>query len=170
MILDLSSHTYGFCFIIFLPSTSKTIPGSFKMGFGSSSRSLASSLFWPILISNFVLSALSISNLGLISSMVGWLLNQKHNVHRYLINAPGTPFSLNFEPAHLWVDQGHTSNGVAGYGFFLGLFGMIVAWRIRKATVCSHSPMLPIDLTCTSNLQNSSQLFLSFSFLLCSSP
>jgi hypothetical protein len=125
------------------------------MGFGSSNRSATSSLFWPVLISNFVLSALSISNLGLISSMVGWLLDQKHNVHHYLINAPGTPFFLNFEPAHLWVDQGHTSNGVAGYGFFLGLFGMIVAWRIRKATVGRRPPIFIIDLTHSSNLQNS---------------
>jgi hypothetical protein len=98
---------------------------------------LASSLFWPLLISNFVLSALSIANLGLISSMVGFLLDQKHNVHSYRIDWPGTPFDLNVEPAHLWTDQGHTSNGVAGYGFFLGLFGMIVAWRVRKSTV-SH--------------------------------
>jgi hypothetical protein len=116
------------------------------MGFASSNRGSASSLFWPILTSNFVLSALSISNLGLISSMVGWLLDQKHNVHHYLINAPGLPFFLNFEPAHLWVDQGHTSNGVAGYGFFLGLFGVIVAWRIRKASVGNHFPSHTINL------------------------
>jgi hypothetical protein len=100
-------------------------------------RNPASSLFWPILVSNIVLSALSIANLGLISAMVAFLLDQKHNVHHYLISSPGLPFFLNVEPAHLWVDQGHTSNGVAGYGFFLGMFGMSVAWRTRKATV-SH--------------------------------
>ncbi|KAH3920367.1 hypothetical protein HBI56_069140 [Parastagonospora nodorum] len=94
----------------------------------------ASSLFWPVLISNFFLSALSIANLGIISSMVAFLLDQKHNVQRYEITSPGLPFFLNVEPAHLWVDQGHTSNGVAGYGFFLGLFGMFVAWRVRRAT------------------------------------
>jgi hypothetical protein len=98
-------------------------------------RTPASSLFWPLLISNFILSALSIANLGLISSMVAFLLDQKHNVHNYQIDWPGTSFDLNVEPAHLWTDQGHTSNGVAGYGFFLGLFGMIVAWRVRKSTV-----------------------------------
>ncbi|KAH7065677.1 hypothetical protein BKA63DRAFT_161959 [Paraphoma chrysanthemicola] len=92
------------------------------------------SLFWPLLISNFVLSALSIANLGLISSMVGFLLDQKHNVHSYQVDYEGGPFNLNVEPANLWVDQGHESNGVAGYGFFLGLFGMFVAWRTRKST------------------------------------
>ncbi|KAH7392408.1 hypothetical protein DE146DRAFT_766681 [Phaeosphaeria sp. MPI-PUGE-AT-0046c] len=94
----------------------------------------ASSLFWPLLISNFALSALSIANLGLISSMVAFLLDQKHNVGSYEIDWSGTKFNLNVEPANLWVDQGHTSNGVAGYGFFLGLFGMFVAWRVRKST------------------------------------
>jgi hypothetical protein len=99
----------------------------------------ASSLFWPLLISNFVLSALSIANLGLISSMVGWLLDQKHNVHTFRIDWPGNAFDLNVEPANLWVDQGHTSNGVAGYGFFLGLFGMFVAWRTRRSTVGTYT-------------------------------
>ncbi|KAF2820512.1 hypothetical protein CC86DRAFT_374220 [Ophiobolus disseminans] len=91
------------------------------------------SLFWPLFASNFVLSALSIANLGLISSMVAFLLGQKHKVHSYRVDWPGAAFDLNVEPAHLWVDHGHTSNGVAGYGFFLGLFGMIVAWRVRKS-------------------------------------
>ena len=86
-------------------------------------------------MSNFLMSALSIANLGLISSMVAFLLDQKHNVERYEVISPGLPFFLSVEPAHLWVDQGHTSNGVAGYGFFLGLFGMFVAWRMRRATV-----------------------------------
>jgi hypothetical protein len=40
---------------------------------------------------------------------------------------------LNVEPKNLWVDQGHESNGAAGYGFFVGLFGMVTAWRMRNA-------------------------------------
>ncbi|KAL5115450.1 hypothetical protein ACEQ8H_006672 [Pleosporales sp. CAS-2024a] len=96
-------------------------------------RNPAAFLFWPILVSNIVLSALSIANLGLISSMVGFLLDQKHHVHSYEVNSPGLTFSISVEPAHLWVNQGHTSNGVAGYGFFLGLFGIFVAWRVRRA-------------------------------------
>lgn len=56
------------------------------------------------------------------------------NVGTYQVNWPGRPghIQLKVEPEHLWVDQGHTSNGVAGYGFFLGLFGVYVAWRQRK--------------------------------------
>lgn len=99
----------------------------------SSGASAASSLFWPIFLSFAMLSALSIAELGLISSMVGWLLDQKHHVHSFQIDWPASSFALNVEPEHLWVNQGHESNGVAGYGFFLGLFGMLTAWRLRKA-------------------------------------
>jgi hypothetical protein len=113
----------------------------------------ASSLFWPLFASNFILSALSIANLGLISSMVGFLLDQKHNVHSYRINWPATAFDLNVEPAHMWTDQGHTSNGVAGYGFFLGLLGMFIAWRVRRSAVrqllfyTSVEPLPHADIT-----------------------
>ncbi|KAF2251630.1 hypothetical protein BU26DRAFT_529053 [Trematosphaeria pertusa] len=88
--------------------------------------------FLPIFLSSALLSALSISNLGLISSMVGFLHKQKDDIGTYQINWPGNTVQLVVEPQHLWVDQGHTSNGVAGYGFFLGLFGLYVAWRQRK--------------------------------------
>jgi hypothetical protein len=97
-------------------------------------------MFWPLFLSNLLLSALSIANLGLISSMVGFLHEQKDNVHSYEVAWPEGTVKLNVEPAHLWTDQGHASNGVAGYGFFLGLFGMYVAWRQRRGTntkVCS---------------------------------
>jgi hypothetical protein len=88
--------------------------------------------FLPIFASNALLSALSISNLGLISSMVGFLHDQKDHVGAYQVNWPGNTVQLKVEPKHLWVDQGHESNGVAGYGFFLGLFGLYVAWRQRR--------------------------------------
>lgn len=65
--------------------------------------------------------------------MVAWLLDQKHNIHSFQIDWPASSFALNVEPEHLWTNHGHESNGVAGYGFFLGLFGMITAWRLRKA-------------------------------------
>ncbi|KAF2464323.1 uncharacterized protein BDR25DRAFT_243041 [Lindgomyces ingoldianus] len=86
----------------------------------------------PIFLSNALLSALSIANLGLISSMVGFLHDQKDNVGTYRVDWPGETVQLKVLPKHLWVDQGHTSNGVAGYGFFLGLFGLYVAWRQRR--------------------------------------
>ena len=88
--------------------------------------------FIPIFASCFVLSALGISNLGLITSMVGFLIDQKHNTKYYLINWPNNPVWLGTDPKGLLVDQGHTSNGLAGYCFFLGLWGMIVAWRQRN--------------------------------------
>jgi hypothetical protein len=91
-------------------------------------------MFWPLFLSNLLLSALSIANLGLISSMVGFLHDQKDNVHSYEVAWPEGTVKLNVEPACLWTDQGHASNGVAGYGFFLGLFGMYVAWRQRRQT------------------------------------
>jgi hypothetical protein len=91
-----------------------------------------SNVFWPLFLSNLLLSALSIANLGLISSMVGFLHVQKENVHSYDVAWPAGTVKLNVEPARLWTDQGHASNGVAGYGFFLGLFGMYVAWRQRR--------------------------------------
>lgn len=84
-----------------------------------------------IALSSALLSAASISELGLISSMVGFLHDQKDNVHTYQINWE-PPVQLVVEPKHLWTDQGHTSNGVAGYGFFLGLFGLFVAWKVRR--------------------------------------
>lgn len=93
----------------------------------------SSGMFLPMFAANFLLSALSITNLGLISSMVGWLLDQKHHVHFYVVGQPTNQYELNVLPKNLWVDQGHESNGVAGYGFFLGIFGMITAWRLRKA-------------------------------------
>lgn len=65
--------------------------------------------------------------------MVAWLLEQKHEVHTYQINWPGNVTPLNVEPKNLWVDQGHESNGAAAYGFFVGILGMITAWRMRTA-------------------------------------
>ena len=85
-----------------------------------------------IFLSNALLSALSITNLGLISSMVGFLHHEKDHVGTYRVDWPDNTVHLKVLPEHLWVDQGHTSNGVAGYGFFLGLFGLYVAWRQKK--------------------------------------
>ncbi|KAJ4375968.1 hypothetical protein N0V83_001248 [Neocucurbitaria cava] len=65
--------------------------------------------------------------------MVGFLLEQKHHVHSFEIDWPANTAQLNVLPKNIWLDQGHESNGVAGYGFFLGIFGMITAWRLRKA-------------------------------------
>src|SRR5262245_30659333 len=54
------------------------------------------------------------------------------NVGTYQVNWPGNTVHLKVLPENLWVDTGHESNGVAGYGFFLGLWGLYVAWRQRR--------------------------------------
>lgn len=93
-----------------------------------------------LFVSQFVLSALSITNLGLISSMVGFLHKQKAIVKTYDVNWPNNPIEMKTLPAHIWLDQGHTSNGVAGYGFFLGLLGMFIAFKYKKGKVFSLNP------------------------------
>lgn len=50
----------------------------------------------------------------------------------YTVYWPYETVELAVLPEHLWTDHGHVSNGVAGYGFFLGLFGVLVAFRQRK--------------------------------------
>jgi hypothetical protein len=124
-------------------------------------------MFWPLFLSNFVLSVLSIANLGLISSMVGFLHDQKDNVHSYEVAWQEGVVRLNVEPARLWTDQGHTSNGVAGYGFFLGLFGMYVAWRQRRQTkVCSpHTDRMSDDADVTQHISKSLTALLVLLFL-----
>ena len=97
-----------------------------------------------LFLSNALLSALSIANLGMISSMVGFLHDQKDNVDTYRVDWPEKTVQLKVLPEHLWTDHGHESNGVAGYGFFLGLFGLYVAWRQRNrlGKVCAKFTLL----------------------------
>lgn len=98
-------------------------------------NNIAIMLLLPLFVSQFVLSALSITNLGLISSMVGFLHQQKAGVKTYAVDWPNNNIDMKTLPAHIWLDQGHTSNGVAGYGFFLGLLGMFIAFRYQKGKV-----------------------------------
>jgi hypothetical protein len=99
---------------------------------------------WPLFISSALLCALSITVFGLISSMVAWLLDQKHQVHVYHVNWPGNPTQINVEPKKLWTDQGHESNGVAVYGFFLGVLGMVTAWRTRRVGQVWQMKLSPV--------------------------
>ncbi|KAF1833609.1 hypothetical protein BDW02DRAFT_569820 [Decorospora gaudefroyi] len=99
----------------------------------STTTSRGPQAYWLLFASSLVLSALSITNVGLISSMVDWLLEQNNEMQTFQVNWPGNITPLNVEPKNLWVNQGHASNGVAAYGFFVGIFGMITAWRMRKA-------------------------------------
>jgi len=86
----------------------------------------------PLYATSFLLLAVSITEVGLVSSMVGFLHIQKTKVRSYLIDWPNNAVQLAALPENLLVDQGHTTNGAAGYGFVLGLFGLFVAWKVSK--------------------------------------
>lgn len=90
------------------------------------------SVFLPVAVSCALLAAISITEVGLVSSMVGFLHDQKHNVKTYTVNWPDGTVVLKALPANLLVNQGHETNGAAGYGFVLGVFGLWVAWRQRR--------------------------------------
>ncbi|QDS71724.1 hypothetical protein FKW77_008680 [Venturia effusa] len=64
--------------------------------------------------------------------MVGFLHVQKYGPGYAVQWSPNESIQMKPLPEHIWLDQGHTSNGVAGYGFFLGLLGMFVAFRYKK--------------------------------------
>jgi hypothetical protein len=65
------------------------------------------------------------------------------------VNWPGRTVQLVTHPKNLWTNQGHESNGVAGYGFFLGLIAIYVAWRQRRrlGKVCYASENVRLSLT-----------------------
>src|SRR6266536_6710121 len=98
--------------------------------------------FLPVFVSCALLAAVSITEVGLVSSMVGFLYDQRHHEKAYTINWSPSPVVLKAMPLHLLVDQGHTTNGAAGYGFVIGLAGLFVAWRQRRrhSRVCSILP------------------------------
>jgi len=88
--------------------------------------------FVPVFATCFLLAAVSVTEVGLVSDMVSFLHIQKWFVKTYQINWPNESIPFGALPAHLWLDQGHTTNGAAGYGFVLGVFGLFVAWRQRN--------------------------------------
>jgi hypothetical protein len=70
--------------------------------------------------------------------MVAFLHVQKYGPG-YKVDWTGSNnITIRAVPEHLWLDQGHTSNGSAGYGFFLGLLGMFIAFRYKKGKVRKH--------------------------------
>ncbi|KAH9880982.1 hypothetical protein J1614_001475 [Plenodomus biglobosus] len=112
----------------------RTRPTSSASSLSSTKPAKASTNFWPLFSISALLSTLSMINVALISSMVAWLREQRHNVHSFQIGWSGKLTPLNVEPKHLWVAHGHESNVAAAYGFVLGIFGMMTAWRMRKAS------------------------------------
>jgi hypothetical protein len=76
---------------------------------------------------------------GLIGSTVGYL--HKDNGGRPFEIAGNNSENLFLwpKPAHLSIDQGHTSNGAAGTALVLvGVIGCLVLWNLRRSeqTVC----------------------------------
>lgn len=83
----------------------------------------AISLALYVLLGLFVADC--VIELAFISSMVGWLAK----LQGFKINYNGSGFELFPKPAHMFVDQGHSSNGVAGTGIIVvGIFGIIALW------------------------------------------
>jgi hypothetical protein len=124
------------------------------------------SLFLPVALSCVLLSAISITEVGLVSSMVGFLHDQRDNIKTYTVNWPDSTIVLNALPAHLLVNQGHETNGAAGYGFVLGLFGLWVARRQRRrdGNVCVSSN--PQETTVVNEFQRPSKTLQALAIML----
>jgi hypothetical protein len=73
----------------------------------------------------------SIIELGLVSSMVGWLHQTASNGFKFTYN--GSTYPIAGTPSDFLVNQGHTSNGAAGTAFVLiGLGGFLSLWLRGK--------------------------------------
>jgi hypothetical protein len=90
-------------------------------------------LLLPILLT--LLAIDSLLEVGFIGSMVSYL-HQSHKDIPFLIAAipPSTPeFGLYPKPAHVSVNQGHTSNGAAGTALILvSILGFLVLWLEKR--------------------------------------
>ncbi|KAG7284523.1 hypothetical protein NEMBOFW57_010898 [Staphylotrichum longicolle] len=93
------------------------------------------SLFFPIVLTTFLLSVDAVISLALVSSMVYFL--QHYGGGPFIIAPPDGPrFLLAGEPANLVVNQGHTANAAGGTALILVGFGGILAlsveWHSRE--------------------------------------
>lgn len=112
-------------------------------GDSDTEATMDSTNFSSLLAVNAVLTALSITNVAFINSVIAWSVDQRHNVHSFQIEWSGSVTQLNVEPYSLWVGQCYESNAVACFGLLLGVFGMVTAWRARAGRVCfGHSDYL----------------------------
>jgi hypothetical protein len=77
----------------------------------------------------------SLLEVGFIGSMVSYLHIAHHDVPFAIAGTPTTPsFSLYPKPAHISVNQGHTSNGAAGTALILvSLLGFLVLFLRKRA-------------------------------------
>lgn len=94
----------------------------------------------PLLFLAIALGCLAIDaaiELGFISATVAFMHNgAPHSVYAVHNTTTNTSFNISGLPAHLLVDQGHTSNGAAGTAFVLiAALGLLVlaarAWATR---------------------------------------
>lgn len=79
-----------------------------------------------------LLLVFAVIELALVSRMVGYLHTQKTNVGNYQISINGTEFELHVLPEKLSLNQGHTTNGAAGYGLVLSITCLIGMFWFRK--------------------------------------
>jgi hypothetical protein len=86
--------------------------------------------FWVLFSPCIILSALSVVEFGVISSIVSYIHLQGQRV--FQISSSQYTFPLDAIPAHLHLETGHVSNAAAVLGFFIGLFGMWIALKERR--------------------------------------
>ena len=90
------------------------------------------SLLLPLGGALILLTIDSAIELAFISSMVGYL--HRSGANQYPFNSDnGTSALINAKPAHLLLNEGHTSNGAAGTCLILICFGgFLVLWTQRR--------------------------------------
>jgi hypothetical protein len=100
-----------------------------------------------LLIPYAILFAFAITELGLVSSMVAFLHIQKTDVGQYSVLFPpystndnSDTFILDALPPNLWLDQGHTTNGAAGWAFAVSVAGIaaVLSMRYLSLQTLSH--------------------------------
>jgi hypothetical protein len=86
----------------------------------------------PLGVALIILTVDSAIQLAFVSSMVGYL--HRSGANKYPFNTDtGTSAVINAKPAHLLLNQGHTSNGAAGTALVLICFGgFLVLWKQRR--------------------------------------
>jgi hypothetical protein len=94
------------------------------------------------------LSCLCVVEFSLISSIVSYIHLQGPLV--WQVSNTQYNFLLDRIPAHLHLDAGHVSNAAAGLGFFLGLFGILIAITERRNVRSLRSSIQYASLTTTS--------------------
>jgi len=105
----------------------------------------------PLLIALVFLTIDSAIELAFISSIVGYLHRSGANKYPFFANDGSTIF-VDAKPAHLLLNEGHTSNGAAGTALVAVSFGgFLVLWWVRRREKL--------------NIHRPSRLFLAYAIL-----